>query len=285
MLRKKGFCFGGERVKKFWHSLVWLAENFWNGAVGGYHLFMRLPSWRWRTAVGVPLGLICALIFCFFFHPDFGTYSEGVRMGNVHEWSQVTEHAYSIISTYEGQMYLGNQSTVDPTDKNVNPWKFSSSRAVMLKYRKTALGQYVVIHYRQVLFRLNFWNGDTDYRVISVEPVDPSLAPQSCGTDVTHSGFNDSKNGPFSGRFVKVSLKGNVFKSNEVMIQKGDSGNGFQPLSITNQAVADCATLFARSGVMADINYEQTRIIVNPTAQDTNYNIIGLSRAKVSHLQ
>ncbi len=266
-----------------YNAFVWFYKKL-------FAIFVKYST-RTKAILAVPF-LIVAITplflisspFLWVFHPDWGTYSEGYRMGMIHDWGPDRQHFYDVFATNEGQMFLGYQSTAwtNPvTGKEENPWKFSSSTSALKRYEPVTLGRQVVVHYRQVLWQWNMLDGQTDYRVIDVAPIDPSLAPDHCG-DITEnaSGYIDRRSAPFAGRLVKSSTKGNLAKSYEQLIQLGDSGGKFRPMSILDPKIKECADLFVRSGVMAVIHYDLSRMRINTLARDTNYNIIGIERVK-----
>jgi hypothetical protein len=265
-----------------------------------FSVFMDFDT-KLKMILGIPF-LIVALTppflisspFLWVFHPDWGVYSEGIRVGMIHDWASDQQHFYDVFYTNEGQMFLGNQSvawTNPDTHKEENPWKFSSSNYILEEYQPMSLGRQVVVHYKQVLWKWNSINGLTNYRVMSIEPVNAHLVDKlmtkdkdgkdvnGCGDIVSSAGgvINQRGSAPFAGRIVRVSTTGNVIDSWEALIQKGDSGGAFIPMSITDSSIKACADLFAASNVMSVIYYELSRV-PNPLTRKTNYEIIGIEK-------
>ncbi len=55
----------------------------------------------------------------------------------------------------------------------------------------------------------------------------------------------------------------------------GDSGNRFIEMSVPNDAMAQCAAAYVRSGRSVVVGYSET-LVRNPLARDTNYIITEL---------
>jgi hypothetical protein len=259
-----------------------------------YSTFMGMST-KWKAVVGIPLVIIAIVPFiilaipvAYVFHPDIGVWSDGYRMGTINEWGADRVHWYDPITTYEGEMFLGHLSTggtwISPvTHEEEQPWRFSSSAGVMDEYRPKTFGHEVWVHYHQPLWRLNKWNGETNYRVFDVEEVDLSLAPDKCGNVSSNGGIFDRRAIPITGHMVKVSDTGSTHltASYEARIQKGDQGNTFQDMSISSTEIRDCAVKFLKSGAQITVFYDQTytRSASNPTA-DTLLNIVGIEKVK-----
>ena len=219
---------------------------------------------------------------------DAGTYSDGYRMGIITKWSL---RGSLVLKTGEGEMQLGNDASPpavftdkdgkpilgsDGKPKQRNPWLFSSDADTYRQNCQNAacsnwLGIPVVVHYRQVLLQLNNWGGDTDYRVLDITPVDPSLNPPACGKQDVGSAISRSDGGRF-GMIVKVSRKGNLAKSWEATLL---FGNQFRDVSISDEAIANCALDFMRAGAKMIAVYDES-YLRNPLARDTNYDLRGI---------
>jgi len=219
--------------------------------------------------------IVVTFVFLYLFHPDLGTYSDGYRMGTITDFGPKGV----FITTYEGDMHLGynSQPWNDPdTGIPSNPWKYSAYASAYHAYLNMPPKKHVYVYYNQVWLQLNKWSGLTDYRVLSVAPTDPSLAPAQCG-DMTPRSY---MSGLPTGYLVKDSEKGNTpfTKTWEIQIQKGDGGGSPMNLSITDPALKACADLFVKSGVLAQFNYD-TSLIPNPQ-RDTYHSVIGIRRVE-----
>ena len=235
-------------------------------------------GWRWS------LPLILLVLFLLFYvlaiivswsdYLPFNTYSEGWRMGTL---SKVSVRGNPVFKSVEGELLMGNDSSaavIKDGDRVLfsNPWEFSARRSKLPQIEEFT-GRAVAIHYRQLWFQLTRINGDTDYRVVEVKRVNPDVAPRGCGAEAS-AGASRS-NGERVGYITKVSHRGNVLKSDEVIVQLGNAGNQFQAMSILNDQIATCALDFLRSGERVRVNYRQS-LIRNPARRDTTYDILGI---------
>jgi hypothetical protein len=224
-----------------------------------------------------PLPFVAACVLALLAHDAdaVGTYSDGYRMGLLSKWSVKG----LVVKSAEGELLLGSDSSTfavkgkdGKPDEQVNPWAFSSDRATYDRYRDL-IGDYVFIHYRQLLIQVTNWTGDTDYRVLDVERVNTEAPPpEPCGQRVSRGGVSD---GDRVGRIVKASTKGNIAKSYEVIFQLGNAGNQFLEMSITDDDIYACAVNFLKSGRRVRLTYHQT-LLRNPLTRDTTYNIVGI---------
>lgn len=253
---------------------TWLVSSFF-GLSNHLKLWFAAPA---GIAALFPV-FVFGLLLAYPFHPDFGTFSDGYRMGTITDFGPVGYW----ITTYEGEMHLGynSQPWNDPDDPSTpeNPWKFSAYGSSYRAYQTLPPRKHVVAHYHQPLFRLNFLDGNTDYRVLETVPVDPKLAPEQCGDVVQHRGMLDIRSGMPTGYLVKDSEKGVLTKSWEIQIQKGDGGGTPMNLSITDPKIKACADLFIKSGLLAQFNYDTT-LVRNPTQQDTSHTVVGIRRVE-----
>lgn len=203
------------------------------------------------------------------------TYSQGWRMGQLFKLSNRRSWRRAFLAAGEGELSLGQDSSraawVGPDGQAVqNPWLFSASTEQIAQY-EPLLGRTVAVRYHQLQKKLTAFNGDTDYRIDEIVPVDAAHPVGACA--VPGSGARSS--GTRIGRIVKSTVKGTLVKSHECTVQVGNSGNVFLEMSVPNEAMHDCATASLRSGRPVAISYVET-IIRNPLNQDTNYEIIGI---------
>ena len=77
------------------------------------------------------------------------------------------------------------------------------------------------------------------------------------------------------GYLTKVSDRGNLIKTYEVILQLGNAGNQFLAMSILDNDIYKCAQAFLQSGMRVRVNYKQS-LIRNPTTRDTTYDIVGI---------
>ena len=242
-----------------------------------FRLFARLG---WRLSIPVVLILLGVLFYAgglvagFADYMPFNTYSDGWRMGML---SKVSLRGNPLFKSVEGELLMGNDSSatvVKEADQVefANPWEFSAARSQLPELQQIG-GKTVAIHYRQLKLQLTRINGDTDYRVLEVKPVDLSAAPQGCGVQGTSR--STRSDGERVGYLTKVSDRGNLIKTYEVILQLGNAGNQFLAMSILDNDIYKCAQAFLQSGMRVRVNYKQS-LIRNPTARDTTYDIVGI---------
>ena len=241
------------------------------------NIFAKL-GWRWSLPlillVLAVLFYLLAILVSWSDYLPFNTYSEGWRMGTL---SKVSVRGNPVFKSVEGELLMGNDSSAAVVkDGNqvlfTNPWEFSAARSRLPEIQEFT-GRAVAIQYRQLWFQLTRINGDTDYRVLEVKRVNPDAAPRGCGAE--GSAGATRSDGERVGYITKVSRRGNVLKSDEVIVQLGNAGNQFQAMSILNDGIAECALDFLKSGLRVRVNYRQS-LIRNPARRDTTYDIIGI---------
>lgn len=204
------------------------------------------------------------------------TYSRGWRMGQLFKLSNRRSWRRAFLQAGEGELSLGQDSsraewTGADGQPVQNPWLFSAS-VEQIRQFEPLLGHSVAVQYHQLQKKLTAFNGDTDYRIDEIVPVDPARAPIGpCA--VAGSGARSA--GTRIGRIVKSTVKGTLAKSHECTVQVGNSGNVFLEMSVPNEAIHDCATASLRSGRPVAVSYVET-ILRNPLNRDTNYQIIGI---------
>ncbi len=210
-----------------------------------------------------------------------GKYSEGYRMGLLSKYS---DKGY-LIKTGEGELLLGRDSSTATetfTDKDgktvdaaINPWRFSASRSKSDEIAKF-LGEYVWVKYREEMVNMSF--KDTDYRLEEIEAVTRKDPEPSFFEIKKPSGFLAKSEGMRAGRIVKASRKGNLIKTWEVIVQLGNAGNQFVPMSITDEDLFTYAIQCLKSGRLVKVYYVDkgisAKIFVN--MQDTPYRIYKL---------
>ncbi|NJO61081.1 MAG: hypothetical protein HC836_23305 [Richelia sp. RM2_1_2] len=214
-------------------------------------------------------------------NPGLGDFSRGKRVGflnkvSVKGWPASTE----------GELMVGNESSYLETTvscgtdgknrctKVINPWGFSAAKERAPEIREHE-GTYVVIEYLQA--SVKSLSRSTDYELVRIYPIDRSAAPaEACVREGANVGtFSD---GSRTGRVVKMSNKGNLFKSNEIIVQEGFSGNKFHPMSITDgdSKFVRCVHNFMISGKPVKVQYSQSWLR-NPSARDTSYEVISVT--------
>ncbi len=213
------------------------------------------------------------------------TYSHGWRMGTLHKLSaRSTWRRGYMVSTGEGELMLGVGSSriefVGADGQTVtNPWLFTTTLEQVEQYAPpgqpaaSLLGKQVAVEYRQIMDRYHAWRGDTDYRVERIVVCDPSLGDPN-GVMLSNRGGGRSI-GTRLGRVVKVTRKGTVAKSWEVLVQENNSGNSFIEMSILNDVIYRAALDYLMSGRLLLISYDES-VVRNPIKRDTNYEIVGL---------
>ncbi len=206
------------------------------------------------------------------------TYSEGCQQGMLTKFSP----RGWVFSTGEGEMMMGRDSsvwTVRVGEQDVvrNPRAFSAPVEDVQTYRPLA-GRNVVACYRQLYVWLHTMDGDTDYRLTSMNQIDASIPTPECraggGVAPTRStgGFR-------TGLITKASERGRFVGSYEITVQEGSSGNRFHDMSITDKALYDCAMAYLRAGRTVTITYDDAPIR-NPLARETSYRVTALRPAE-----
>lgn len=107
---------------------------------------------------------LIALIFCgigYFAYRNY-TVSEGTRTGILYK---ISKKGY-VFKTYEGQLHLAGSAMMT----EASTWNFSGANADVYSQCQQLEGKNVRCHYRQKQQAFP-WQGETDYLVFKVEPV------------------------------------------------------------------------------------------------------------------
>lgn len=201
--------------------------------------------------------------------PGMGSYSDGYRMGMLSKFSVKGW----VNKSGEGELLLGQDSSIayrgtGDSRKMINPWRFSSDKEKAAAITALA-GQYVVVRYHQVVMK-NPLERSTDYELMDISPVETASKPkEACTADV--AGANSE--GFRVARVVKASTKGVANKSYEIMVQVGGAGNEFHDMSVSSEAMYECALRWLKSGGKAKIWYKQS-FLFNPLNRSTGYDIV-----------
>lgn len=190
----------------------------------------------------------------------FGAYSEGYRMGMLSSFA--SDGYIPFFKSGEGQMLLGRESSPLAMDyktsdgnivsKDFNPWHFSTNQKEISKYQ-TQTGRTVWLYYKQHRYNLSPLR-NTVYEAIDVAPVsNQSPTPPFCETEKPM--LLGRSEGVRAGRIVKASTKGNVIDTWEVVLQVGEAGNQFKPMSVDNRQMYDFAVQCLKSGKMVTVSY------------------------------
>lgn len=105
-------------------------------------------------------GILSATAYYFYRN---WTVSEGTRTGVLYKISKKGR----VFKTYEGDLQLGNT----PMMSKESIWKFSVENKEVYAEMQKYEGQNVKVHYKEKENTFP-WQGDTDYLVYKVEPVD-----------------------------------------------------------------------------------------------------------------
>jgi hypothetical protein len=204
-----------------------------------------------------------------------GDYSVGYRLG------MLTKYSVSGIvnKSGEGEINLGREGTpLFSTDKDghrsyTNPWAFSSTDLSKFndKFMNQFAGEYVVVEYRQDFMNLGI-SQKTGYNITNIARIDQNNKPVSC-VDPAAEKSGSKSDGFRVGRIVKASTKGVASKSFEVMIQQGNAGNQYFPLSALSREMYECAVKNLKSAKPVKVFYSKAWINMNFLSQDSNYAI------------
>lgn len=200
-----------------------------------------------------------------------GTYSEGYRIGQISKFSVKG----MMFKSGEGQMLMGANSTPyirtyscgDSTcSKTINPWYFSAEASQGDKILQYA-GTYAVVKYTQAQVKSPAY--DTDYMVVDIQPVDRSPMDTTC-VDKTVSGSKSK--GVRVGRIVKLSSKGHVNKTYEMMMQVGNAGGQFKNMTVKGDKMYQCMLGILKTGKQVKLTYTEAFFHIPGTA-DSNYGV------------
>lgn len=203
-----------------------------------------------------------------------GQYSTGYRMGMISKFSVKG----MITKSGEGQMLMGRESSPyqvaygcgdnnkDTCYRTINPWYFSMNRDDADLMNQFA-GSYVWVQYNQAKIK-NPTQYETPYLISQIGEIDRDANFTTCEI----SGVNGSKGeGVRVGRIVKVSVKGLLSKTGELMMQVGNAGNQFKNMSI-NDELFDCAETALKTATKVKVHYAQSWFR-NPLSSDTTYAV------------
>ncbi|AHB41609.1 TPA: hypothetical protein DIC40_07485 [Patescibacteria group bacterium] len=211
--------------------------------------------------------LIVAFFVLMYFTQDmgYGTYSEGYRMGKLNKFSSTG----LIFKSCEGDLLLGKESSYyfDMKDSVlINPWQFSlSTKSALVSNISQYANKYVVIKYRQ--YRIGPLNWENEYEPLEISPLDTSIAI----LPYQEQGIDGLKSEGFRiGRVVKLSKRGTITKSYEVMFQLSNIGNDFMSMSVTDENIYRSLMTSLLSGKQIMIHYKK-QFMHNPFGQDTDY--------------
>ncbi len=109
------------------------------------------------------VGLLLVVGLLIYYFVAGMTYSEGNRAGQLIKISKKGV----VFKTYEGELNLGDMEMM----ASGNKWEFSVMDDAVYEDLQQYEGQKVSLAYRQV-FHSFFWQGDTEYFVVGVEPLD-----------------------------------------------------------------------------------------------------------------
>ncbi|TLN19648.1 hypothetical protein FDZ71_04815, partial [bacterium] len=183
-------------------------------------------------------------------------YSDGYRMGMVTKFS---EKGW-VITTGEGQMLLGRDSSPitadyktsegDVVPANLNPWSFSTGSKMMGK-AGSLVGRKAWLHYNQYFLNISF--RDTDYEALDAGELSPP--PSRKSMEVEKPLAITKSEGVRAGRIVAASKRGKVVNTWELMLQLGDAGNQFKPLSVSDEGLFNYAVECLKSGQLVTVKY------------------------------
>lgn len=206
-----------------------------------------------------------------------GVYSTGYRMGMISKFSV----SGFISKTGEGQMLMGRESSPyiktrscgdgDTCTTTINPWYFSMGEKdahLMQPYT----GGYVWVEYNQAQVKSPMY--DTDYLITRIGDVKQGQV-KSC-VDVDADGSRSE--GVRIGRIVKVSQRGHLSKTGEILVQQGNAGNQFKSMSISD-SIYSCAVDALKSAKRVKVHYAQSWFR-NPLSSDTTYAVVKIEAIK-----
>lgn len=123
--------------------------------------------WRGTKRLLLVLFGVGVLVLAGYIWFNYGwVYSEGTRSGTLIKVS----HKGYLFKTDEGQLNLGGFQTNPEGGVASNIWEFSVTDDEVYKKLQHSEGKQVTLHYKQ--YRKAFpWQGDTEYFVYEVEPV------------------------------------------------------------------------------------------------------------------
>jgi len=157
-----------------------------------------------------------------------------------------------IIRSTECTLMLGDgsdiQSLKDGDPYQINPWYFSARVDDIVELEKLA-GKTIWVHYDQAAIKWP-WFRETSYYPLEFAEVTGQTA---CSINGDGSGVKAT--GTIGGQLAKVSSKGYLIKTDEVIVHEG--GKKFSALSISDSEVTKCAIQWVKSGKNVSISYRQ----------------------------
>lgn len=209
-----------------------------------------------------------------------GPYSVGWRAGYLAKFS--VKGAWN--KTGEGYMLLGNMSSAYvKTDSQgnktvINPWYFSADKRAADTLMSLA-GQMVWVKYEQ--YKTIIRGYDTEYMIVEVGPI--TAPPKPLELFAAKKPDGKFSQGVRAGRVVKLSVKGWMWKTGEMQLQVGQSGNIFKHMSINedNTDVFDYVVACLKAQVPVRLHYVQAGGLGSLFKKtETSYNVYGLQQLR-----
>lgn len=264
-------------MKRYWIIIKeTIHDTFWDtmDAIWGFKWVRRI-FWLIVSTITVFCIFYLAIIFNAF---GMNTVQDGWRSGSLSNYTKSNRIAQwlpfgiELFPTGEGHLLLGNDSSrISVHGHMISPSLFSTSTAIFDEYSKLT-SKMVAMHYRQINHRI-VTGGETDIRANEFQKLTGEKIPANCSS--TSHGWLTKQVGYIGGKVVEVAREGNpyLWKTYEVIIHAG--GNEYKEMSITDEHVYQCAILALKSGEVMRIAYDN-RIVRDPLAQNTTYNLIGI---------
>lgn len=196
----------------------------------------------------------------------FGDYSDGYRMGMLSTFEM--DGYVPFFKSGEGQLLLGRDSSPLAVEyktsdgatvpKEFNPWHFSVSQGKASPFLPLT-GSQVWIHYREHRFNLSLLR-NTRHEAVEAARVSGGK-PTPASMEGNKPVLLGRSEGVRTGRIVKASLKGNVIGTWEIVLQVGDAGNHFKPLSIDDRALYEFAVACLKTGSPVRVQYVDKGIL------------------------
>jgi len=208
------------------------------------------------------LGVFSALLIiaCGWLYYALGDYSHGYRMGTL---SSFERRGYvPFLKSGEGQLLLGRESSPLAADyttsdgfrvlKDFNPWRFSVNQGESPEYEKL-IGRQSWLEYREHRYNLSLLR-ETPYEAQNAGEI-TRAAPAPPVYEVKKPMTLGRSEGVRAGRLVKVSTKGKVLNTWEIVLQVGDAGNQFKPMSIDDEGMYAYAIKWLKTGNAVNVHY------------------------------
>lgn len=215
-----------------------------------------------------------------------GTFSQGARFGELYKASW--KSGWFTPNSCEGQVMLGVEGKpFERPDgdkvKVLSPWHFSTSSKEFCDWLIQHSGDYMTFYYYQS--QVKSVQLETDYALVDTLPLEQARQEFTAkGIPDTYSLSEDQiealgmkSEGVRTGIISKMSYKGTLTGTFEVIVQLGDGGGGYWEASVSDVGLFDYMFETMKIGRKVRLYYRES--FVNVSARDTKYLIYKVEKA------